>query len=92
VTENKQGLVDDGEKDEKKNPQGPRGFLAAEGITISDGVLGGERRNLAFNSGAEGPKFDSRQKTFKGEERALHPSTHTQRPAQQKPSSINLLP
>lgn len=59
----------------------PRAFLATEGINIPDGFLGGEGRNLVFNSRAECPKFDCRQKTFK-EKGALHAGTHTHVPAQ----------
>lgn len=46
MTENKWGLVEDGEKDEK--PRSPRASLAAKGINISDGVLG--RREEEFGA------------------------------------------
>lgn len=66
MTENKGGLVED---EKKTKTHGPRAFLATEGFNISDGFLrGGERRNLVFNSGTEGPRFDSGQKTFKKRE------------------------
>lgn len=62
-------------------PCSPRAFLATKGINIPDGVLGGERRNLVFDSRAACPKFDFRQKTFK-EKGALHVGTHTHVPTQ----------
>lgn len=63
MTEYKWGLVEDGEKDEKLDS--PRVLLAVEEIHNSDTVLGRRKEEFGVNSGAESPKFDSRQETLK---------------------------
>lgn len=75
MTEYKWGLVEDGEKDEKLGS--PRIFLAVKAIHNSDMVLGRRKEEFGVNSGAESPRFDSRQETFK-EKQELHTPAHTQ--------------
>lgn len=55
--------MEDGEKDEKLDS--PRVLLAVEEIPNSDTVLGRRKEEFGVNSGAESPKFDSRQETLK---------------------------
>lgn len=75
MTDNKWGLVEDGEKDETPpHPASPGLFLPPGGLIFLMGFLGGERGGVPTLG--QCPKFDSRWKTFK-EKKALYTPART---------------